>query len=225
MAFDEFQAGAANGVLALTIPQRLRVPLTFLVVAVVCGLILYAVWYLEETTKEVRTVVVDDGGSEGVFAVEIREREGADLIVYCNEELFQEAFQKFAKELDISTEPLPVPGGPMVLALADVELPTVLQAPQRALRRALEQFSPSRVVLVGHSECLIYDTVGAWMDNPERIRVLQEDQIFAARNALLEWFPTTEVELYYAEKLGSRVEFHRFESEERTLRNTRMERN
>ena len=101
----------------------------------------------------------------------------------------------------------------MVLALADIDLPSALEPAQRALRKVLERYSPSRVVLVGHSECLIYDTVGAWTDRPERIRALQEEHLSAARDALSAWFPRTGVELYYAQMTGGRLEFHRVEEE------------
>ena len=88
------------------------------------GCLIWLAWELEEAREPIRTDVL--GADEhGNFVVRLREQDRYDLILHCDEEKFQEAFEAFKKNLDIddSYPPLKVPGGPMVVALADELLP------------------------------------------------------------------------------------------------------
>ena len=176
--------------------------------------LLWVVWNLEEDMKPVRTTVVGENES-GEFVVELTESETYDLIVHCDEEKFQDAFTKFTDHAKVESDypPLRVPGGPMVIALADLELPEHLQPARRAAVEFIKRHAPRRVVLVAHSECLIYDSIAAWQDDLERVKRHQHEHLVAARRAIERWFPGAEVELYYADKHGKRLTFYRMADE------------
>jgi hypothetical protein len=176
--------------------------------------LLYAAWALEESREAVRTVVVQNPEGDDTFVVELREREGEDLIVQCSEDRFQDAFRHFARFLGIEREPLDGPGGPMLLARLPDGAPESLQAPKRALVQLLKQHSPRRVVLVAHSECLYYDVIAAWKDDLEGVRARQESDLREARALIESWFPDARVETYYALKQESRLAFNPLEPEE-----------
>jgi len=181
---------------------------TLFLVAAVAG-VLWIAWELEEGKKPVRTEVVGET-DEGHFVVEMKEQERFDLIVHCDEEKFQDAFEKFTDHVDVESPypPLRVPGGPMVIALADLELPEELQPAKRAAIEYVKRHAPRRVILVAHSECLLYDTIAAWQDDLDAVKLRQHEHLIAARNVIKQWFPTTEVELFYADKVGDRLTFY-----------------
>jgi len=187
------------------------VTLLFTVVAV--GLVWIA-WELEEAKKPVRTTVLDPT-EQGEFVVELREKESYDLIVHCDEQRFQEAFEKFTDHAQVESKypPLRVPGGPMVIALADLELPEDLQPVKRSAIEYLKRHAPRRVVLVAHSDCLLYDTIAAWQDDLDEVKHRQHEHLIAAREAIERWFPETEVELYYADRSGNRLTFYKMAEE------------
>lgn len=193
----------------MKIPQRTLITIAVIVALTLSGMALYLAWEIEESSNPVRTVIVEDLEEKGVFTVEIREQEGQDFIVYCDEERFQEAFSMFADHVGVETEPLRVPGGPMVLAFADVTVPENFQPAYRTLVQMLKRHAPSRVVLVSHSECLLYDSIAAWQNNLAAVRDRQQQDLIAAQKALRAWLPRTEVEVYYADKRGTQLKFLR----------------
>src|SRR3989344_9692700 len=131
-----------------------RVLVGFLVLAIVGGFILGA-WILEGGT-----FISKPGAkaSSGEFVADLPPRVGIDLVLQCNEEFFQEAYQRFRKEhLGIETDPIAVPGGVKALSAIQGNLPKELEPVKRAIVEALKRHSPRRVVLTAHSQCLIYD--------------------------------------------------------------------
>jgi len=88
-----------------------------------------------------------------------------------------------------------------------------LQPAKRAAIEYLKRHAPRRVILVAHSECLLYDTIAAWQDDLDAVKRRQHEHLVAARDAIRKWFPTTEVELYYADKDGNRLTFYRMAEE------------
>jgi len=192
---------------------RSVVVLTLLFAVATAGAIWIA-WELEERQKPVRTRVVGET-EQGEFVVEMEEQESFDLIVHCDEERFEDAFEEFTEHVDLESPypPLRVPGGPMVIALADLELAEELQPVKRAAIEYLKRHAPRRVILVAHSECLLYDTIAAWQDDLDSVKRRQHEHLIAARDAIHKWFPATEVELYYADKDGNRLTFYRMADE------------
>ena len=192
---------------------RTLVLLTLLVALFTAGIIWIA-WELEEGKKPVRTRVVGET-NPGEFVVEMEEQESFDLIVHCDEERFEDPFEEFTEHVDLESPypPLKVPGGPMVIALADLELPEELQPAKRAAIEYLKRHAPRRVILVAHSECLLYDTIAAWHDDLDAVKRRQHEDLIAAGDAIKKWFPNTEVELYYADKDGNRLTFYRMAEE------------
>ena len=187
--------------------------LTLLFALATAGAIWIA-WELEERKKPVRTRVVGET-EQGEFVVEMEEQESFDLIVHCDEERFEDAFEEFTEFMDLESPypPLRVPGGPMVIALADLELAEELQPAKRAAIEYLKRHAPRRVILVAHSECLLYDTIAAWQDDLDSVKRRQHEHLVAAQDAIHKWFPATEVELYYANKDGNRLTFYRMADE------------
>jgi hypothetical protein len=186
-----------------------KLALVTLLLGAVTGAAIWIAWELEEGKKPVRTEVVGET-DEGHFVVEMKEQESFDLIVHCDEEKFQEAFEEFTDHVDVESPypPLRVPGGPMVIALADLELPEKLQPAKRAAVEYVKRHAPRRVILVAHSECLLYDTIAAWQDDLDAVKTRQHEHLIASRNVIKQWFPDAEVELFYADRSGDRLTFY-----------------
>src|SRR3989344_7554565 len=79
------------------------------------GAMIYGAWVLEESSKAVKTVVVEQPGNH-LFVVQVDEGEGETVLVQCNEDRFEETFSRFAKFLGVESTPLNVIGGPMIVA-------------------------------------------------------------------------------------------------------------
>ena len=180
----------------------------------VTTLVIWVAWQAEEARLPVQTRIVGET-DDGNFVVEMREKESYDLIVHCNEEKFQKAFEAFSANTKVVSPypPLRVPGGPMVIALADVELSETLQPAKRTAIEFLKRHAPRRVILVAHSECLLYDSIAAWQDHLDEVKRKQHEHLIMARDAITRWLPNTEVEIYYADKDGDRLTFHRMTEE------------
>ncbi|GEM_PF-4887537 len=147
-------------------------------------------------------------GKSGEFVAELPPRVGIDLVLQCDEEFFQAAYQRFRREhLGIETDPIAVPGGVKVLTALEGELPKQLEPFKRAVVEALKRQSPRRVVLTAHSQCLIYDVIAAWQNKPDEVTARQTDDLRKARDIIRSWFPDTKVEIYYAEKQGDSLRF------------------
>lgn len=186
--------------------------LTFVSILVTLGLaaLFWGVYELEEHRKAVRTHVVGEG-EDGTFRVEVADQKQFDLIVFCNEEKFQEAFRAFAesRKLEGTYPPLILPGGPLAIAFADQELPEELQAPKRVAIEYLKRHAPRKVILVAHSNCLLYDSIGAWYDAPiDDVRHAQHEHLIRAKHMIQEWLPETEVEIYYADYQDGMMSFY-----------------
>lgn len=185
-----------------------------LVVLVISALLLYAAWALEEAKKSVRTVVIQNPSGNDLFVVELQEKQEGDIVIQCNEERFQDAFGHFRKFLRVDTEPISVPGGAMLLALPPTEVPEDLQPAKRVLVEMLKRHSPHRVILIAHSECLLYDVLGAWQDRQGEVRGRQEEDLRRAMDTIRTWFPKTEVGVFYALKEGDHLVFNPLPLEE-----------
>lgn len=147
-------------------------------------------------------------GKSGEFVAELPPRVGIDLVLQCDEEFVQEAYKRFREEhLGILTDPIAVPGGVKALAAVQGELPKELEPVKRAIVEALKRHAPRRVVLIAHSECLLYDVIAAWQNQGDQVRSRQEADLLAASNLIKTLFPNTKVEMYYAQKDGDRLRF------------------
>jgi len=188
-----------------------RVLVGFLVLAIVGGFILGA-WILEGGT-----FISKPGAkaSSGEFVADLPPRVGIDLVLQCNEEFFQEAYQRFRKEhLGIETDPIAVPGGVKALSAIQGNLPKELEPVKRAIVEALKRHSPRRVVLTAHSQCLIYDVIAAWQNKGDEVKARQLDDLQTARAIIRSWFPNAQVDIYYAQQDGNRLRFQPIFKEE-----------
>ncbi|MBT4849356.1 hypothetical protein HON36_00715 [Candidatus Parcubacteria bacterium] len=159
-------------------------------------------WKADMSQKSVKTDVVTENVDDGSITVDIKSQQQGEHIVCCNEGHFKDAFKHLKNFAEVKDKTLKAPGGPMLIAMANGDLHEDLQAPKRVLIEVLKRHSPKRIVLVAHEECLIYDSVGAWQNEPERVRALQLEHLRQAKSIINEWFPKTEVEIYYGEKVG-----------------------
>lgn len=125
-----------------------------------------------------------------------------DLLLMCNENEYQTGFERFRQFVQIGTQPIAVPGGPMLVAVTDVQLDSTLQAPKRALVEVLKRHTPRRVVLMSHDGCLYYDTVSAWLNDPSHVRVRQYADLARAESVVHTWFPNATVEVWHGERYG-----------------------
>ncbi|MDO8676149.1 MAG: hypothetical protein Q7K16_00605 [Candidatus Azambacteria bacterium] len=169
------------------------------VLAVVGGLILGA-WVLEGG------IIISKPGAKvfgGEFVAELPPRVGIDLVLQCNEEFFQEAYQRFRKEhLGIETDPIAVPGGVKALVAIQGDLPKEFEPVKRAIVEALKRHSPRHVVLTAHSQCLLYDVIAAWQNKGDEVMARQLDDLHTARTIIRSWFPNAQVDIYYAQQEG-----------------------
>lgn len=182
---------------------------TVIAIIAVCVGLVWGAFYLEDVKKGVNTRVVGEGQSQ-TFVVRMEKREkGASVVIHCSEDGFEDAFTKFKNHLGVDEPPFDIPGGPMVIALAHADLSEDLQKVKRAAVEILKRHSPQRIVLVAHSECLFYDSIGAWQNRLGKARERQYADLEQAVRVLREWFPQSSIEAYYAEKEGEELHFNR----------------
>ena len=131
-------------------------------------------------------------------------------MLLCPEDFLDEPSQAFAKWLKLDSIPVKIPGGMMMVArLNDLSVDQSLKPLQRSTIEVLKRYSPRRVVLVAHTNCVYYDTVAAWNDNLANVRQREINDLRAAISVLREWFPRAEVSGYLAEEDAShRLVFH-----------------
>lgn len=178
-----------------------------LLVSSALGGLIAGSWWLEEYSKRIHTVVVEQPGGH-LFIVEVEEKEGGTVFIQCDEDEFEDAFKQFRRFLNVKEPPLSIPGGPMVIARAPAEVSEKLQPAQRALIEVLKRHSPRRIILLAHSDCLLYDTVAAWQNELNDVKRRQFEDLRRAVEALQKWFPKSEVQVYYALKDGKKLIFN-----------------
>lgn len=172
------------------------------------GAVLWGSWAYEEAQKPVKTVVLKSDTND-LFVVKVKHKEGDDILIQCDEDDFQEAFEKFRNFLGVKAEPIKVPGGAMFFALPPTEVPEKLEPAKRAVIEILKRHSPRRVILIAHSECLLYDVVGAWNNRPQEVESRQKADLERAREVIQTWFSKTQaIEIYYAGKRGDTLAFN-----------------
>jgi len=175
---------------------------------IACVGLIWGAWLLEESAKTTKTTVSASGADDQRFVVEMKEEVGETVFIQCSEDRFEEAFQQFRESLDIMDTPLSVLGGPMIIAMAATEIPEDMEPAQRALIEVLKRYSPSRIILLAHDECLVYDTVAAWNNSLTEVRKHQLNDLFKAYQTIKEWLPRAKIEMYYAVKDGNRLTFN-----------------
>lgn len=171
------------------------------------GGILWGAYYLEDYKKRIKTVVVERPDGD-LFVIETKERKGPTVLIQCDEDNFEDAFKAFRRFLGVESVPLTVPGGPMLLAQLPAEVSEDLRPAQRAAIEVLKRYSPSKIILLAHSDCLLYDTVAAWQDQLDRVKEKQFEDMQKAVAAIKRWLPHTQVEVYYALKDGDKLRFN-----------------
>lgn len=170
--------------------------------------VLWGSWAYEESKKPVQTVVLKSPTND-LFVVTVKHKEGDDILIQCDEDDFQEAFEKFRNFLGVEVEPIEVPGGAMFFAMPPTEVPEKLEPAKRAVIEVLKRHSPRRVILIAHPDCLLYDVVGAWENQAEEVENRQKADLERARDVIRTWFPKTRsIEIYYALKRGDTLAFN-----------------
>lgn len=181
--------------------------IVLLAVALVAA-VLWGTWAYEESKKPIKTVVLK-GQSDDFFVVTVKHKEGADMVIQCDEDDFQEAFERFRSFLGVKALPIKVPGGAMFFAMSPTEVPEKLEPAKRAVIEFLKRHTPRRVILIAHSDCLLYDMAAAWQDRSREVEDRQKADLRAAREVIRTWFPNTQsVEIYYAQKRGDTLAFN-----------------
>jgi len=191
--------------------MRHRAVLVIIMVAI-AGVLIWGAWHLEEEQEPVETRVLDESKDEGRLTLEMKESHGGEYILQCTEDRFEKPFDELASFVGIHTEALLAPGGPMVLAWADYDVPEELRSAHEVVRTFLRQYSPERVVLVSHSECVYYDGIASVIGD-ENVEDRQLRDLQSARQTIERWLPGTKVELYFGKKEGSRLIFSRIDED------------
>lgn len=184
-------------------------PLVVGLLLVGCALsLLFAAYALDEYRAGIHTVVVENPEGD-LFTVRLPDQPKEDLLIQCEEGEFQEAFARFSEFLGMKeVSRISLPGGAKFLRLLPGELSGPLEPAQRAFVEVLRRHSPGRIVLVGHSECLLYDAIAAWRGELARVRGDQDRDAALALEKLHAWFPGVELTAYYAERDGDRLRFN-----------------
>jgi len=180
------------------------------------GAMIYGAWALEESSKTIKTVVIEQPGNH-LFVVQMDEGEGETVLIECNEDRFEEAFGHFAKFLGVKSTPLNVIGGPMIVAHLPAEAPEKLKPVKRVAVEFLKRHSPRRIILLAHSECLAYDTIAAWENRLDEVQNRQLADVRRSVAVLRSWFPKSEIQVYYAKKQGNTVAFDQVPVDEKEL--------
>lgn len=177
-----------------------------LVVAVLiaAGALLTVAWLVESRKTE------DVQKPETVFTYTVPEREDVhrDILIHCSEDEAAESSKAFAKWEHLEGIPLEFPGGPLAIAkLAAIPMGGEVLPAQRSAVEILKRYSPKRIILVAHSECLYYDTISAWQDELSDVEDRQQVDLRIARKVLREWFPKSEVRAIFAQRTGNTIRF------------------
>jgi hypothetical protein len=175
-------------------------------VALACAAILYGASRLDEKGRP--TDVAKSSGEKDLFVVEVKEEQRPTVVIECDEGVQADANARFREFLGVTGPPLSIPGGPMLLARLPEELSEEHGPLARSAIEVLKRYSPDRVVLVAHSDCLLYDVAGAYMDLKEFVPVAQETDLAKAAKHVRSWLPRARIEAYYGRKDGSRIRFN-----------------
>lgn len=126
-----------------------------------------------------------------------------DVLIHCPEDGAVESSKAFATWMHLEGVPLELPGGSLAIAkLAAIPMGGEVLPAQRSAVEILKRYSPKRIVIVAHSECIYYDTIGAWQDDLSGVAERQREDLRIARKVLREWFPKAEVQAYFAELMA-----------------------
>jgi hypothetical protein len=178
-----------------------------LVLAILASLvwILYAASELDDQQRPTKSTAV---GHKDLFVVEVREEDRPVIVIECDEGVNGDANARFREYLGVSGPPISIPGGPLLLAKAASELSDEHGGIARSAIELLKRYSPERVILISHSECLLYDVGGAYLGQPEMVPLAQRLDLIKAANFIKDWLPKSKVEVYYAYKDGRFVKFN-----------------
>lgn len=156
---------------------------------------------------------------ETVFRFTVPEKQivHSDVLIHCSEDGAVESSKAFAKWMHLEGVPLEFPGGSLAIAkLAAVPMGGEVLPAQRSAIEILKRYSPKRIVIVAHSECIYYDTIGAWQDDLSGVEERQREDLRTARALLRVWFPKAEVRAYFAELMADNtIQFLPVEEEQK----------
>jgi hypothetical protein len=121
------------------------------------------------------------------------------VAIHCSDHRFQTGFREFlidGLKLD-SYALLSVPGGGHFLSL-ELYMPKFTKANLQSLSFLIKRTSARRIILIGHSDCLFFRDRAEFLFAEKEFDQKQTASLRAARNRLLERFPLSSVELYFA---------------------------
>ncbi len=178
-----------------------------LVLAILASLvwILFAAADLDDQQRPTKSAEVS---GKDLFVVEVREEDRPIVVIECDEGVNGDANARFREYLGVSGPPISIPGGPLLLAKAGSELSDEHGSIARSVIEVLKRYSPERVILIAHSECLLYDVGGAYLGHSEMVPLAQRADLIKAAQFVKDWLPRTKVEAYYAYKDGKFVKFN-----------------
>lgn len=182
--------------------MKSKIAIALMLLVLAAAVMVGAYWY--ETKSENAKQ-----GEAGIFVAQLADEPAQmkAVIIFCHEEKFQVSFEAFKKHLKLQGSTFVIPGGAKVFALTDIETPEELRPAKRTLIELLKRYSPARIILVSHAECLIYDSVAAWQDKLKEVKTQQMQDLQTAAQVIKEWFPHATVELFYADKSGRELRF------------------
>ena len=131
------------------------------------------------------------------------------LVVHCSDHRFQSGFREFLwGGLGLRTYALiSTPGGGHFLTLENV-LPKVARVGRESMTFHAERARPSRIVLVGHDDCLFFKERVQFFFPKGDLHAKQTENLRRARAVASERFPGLPVEVYFARALaGGTLEF------------------
>lgn len=181
-----------------------KIAIWILVLATIFGGI-YGASMLDELERPTKSAESD---GKDMFVVEVKEEERPTVVIECDEGVNGDANARFREYLGVTSPPISIPGGPLLLAKSAGDLSQEHSAIARSAIEVLKRYSPERVILISHSECLLYDVGGAYLGHPEMVPLAQRADLIKATKFVKDWLPKTKVEAYYAYKDGKFVKFN-----------------
>lgn len=166
---------------------------------------LYGASQLDELERPTKSA---EATGKDFFVVEVREEERPIVVIECDEGVNGDANVRFRDHLGVTGPTISIPGGPLLLAKSAGELSQEHGKIARAAIEVLKRYSPERVILISHSECLLYDVGGAYLGHPEMVSFAQRADLINSAKFVKDWLPRTKVECYYAFKDGNKVKFN-----------------
>jgi hypothetical protein len=167
--------------------------------------------------EEVKAKPVDDeieaerpAGAEVVGQYSLETSKPQAVVIHCGDPRFQRAFRNFIEEeLGIrSYVPIIILGGVHAFGFKELR-PKQYKVLFEQIKYLIKEKDIKRVVIINHEDCEWYGRFSSWIMKRVPLPTKQVEDLRSAAEGLFEHFLNIDIETYYAELDGERIDFKR----------------